>query len=137
MPFAKGKSGNPKGRPRGALSKSKVLLKELAQAIVGDLQVQNRLFRQARDGSIPPAVLVALFHYAAGKPPVKVEVAPQVSKSDELVARLSLLPKEDRLALAEINRKLRALALQPPGTESARGGRVVDVTSAQAGPAVE
>ncbi len=74
MPFAKGKSGNPRGRPRGALSKSKVLLRELAQAIVGDLQVQNRLFQQARDGRIHPAVLVALFHYAAGKPPARVEV---------------------------------------------------------------
>ena len=74
MPFAKGKSGNPRGRPRGALSKSKVLLRELAQAIVGDLQVQNRLFQQARDGSIHPALLVALFHYAAGKPPARVEV---------------------------------------------------------------
>src|SRR3972149_3744362 len=76
MPFAKAKSGNPKGRPRGALTKSKVLLKELAQAIVGDLQVQNRLFRQARDGSIHPAVLVALFHYAAGKPPPRGAGAP-------------------------------------------------------------
>jgi hypothetical protein len=129
MPFAKGKSGNPKGRPRGALSKSKVLLKELAQAIVGDLQVQNRLFQQARDGSIHPAVLVALFHYAAGKPPARVEVAPTPTRTDELVARLRLLPKADRLALAEMNRKLARLELPP--------GRVVDVTPAQAESAVK
>ena len=125
MPFAKGKSGNPKGRPRGALSKSKVLLKELAQAIVGDLQVQNRLFQQARDGRIHPAVLVALFHYAAGKPPARVEVAPAPTRADELTEAFRRLPKADRLAMAEISRKVRALA-----------GRVADVTPAQAEPAV-
>ncbi len=129
MPFAKGKSGNPKGRPRGALSKSKVLLKELAQAIVGDLQVQNRLFQQARAGSIHPAVLVALFHYAAGKPPARVEVTTPSPGRAELVARLRLLPKADRLALAEMSRKLERLELPP--------GRAVDVTPAPTEPAVK
>ena len=106
MPFAKGKSGNPKGRPKGALIKSKVLLKELAQAIVGDLQVQNRLFQQARDGSIHPAVLVALFHYAAGKPPARVEVTTPSAGRDELVARLRRPSKQDRLVYAELCRKM-------------------------------
>lgn len=106
MPFAKGKSGNPNGRPRGALSKSKVLLKELAQAIVGDLQVQNRLFQQARDGSIHPAVLVALFHYAAGKPPARVEVTTPSPGRDELVAQMRRLSKQDRLVYAELCRKV-------------------------------
>jgi len=116
MPFAKGRSGNPKGRPRGSLNTSKLFMRELAAAVVTDLEVQNRLIRQARDGTIHPGVLVALFQYHGGKPPVRVDVNnPRARERDELVARLRLLPKEDRVAYYGLLKKLEQQPELPPG----------------------
>ncbi len=50
-------------------------------------------------GSVHPAILVALFHYAAGKPPARVEVTTPSPGRAELAARMRLLPNADRLAL--------------------------------------
>lgn len=97
------------GRPKGSMSKAKLMMRELATRIVTDVDVQNRLLAQAKAGTLHPAVMRELFHYHGGRPPVKIEVAPASPRADELVARLRLLPRSDRLLLAEMSRRVLAL----------------------------
>lgn len=111
------------GRPKGVLSRSKILMKELAAAVVTDLEVQNRIIADARAGTLHPGVLIAFFHYYAGRPPVKLEVAlPDRGRAD-MVARLRQLSKADRMQYAALARKMIAAAARPT---------VVDVTPAKA-----
>ena len=131
MPFAKGKSGNPKGRPRGALSKAQLLLRELARTIVTDLEVQNRLLQQARAGTLHPAVMRELFHYHGGRPPIVIAAPPAPTRADELAEAFRKLPKAERLAMAEMSRRVRALMEEPKQVS----GRVIDVSPARVEPA--
>jgi hypothetical protein len=116
-----GKTG---GRPKGALSRSKVLMRDLAEAVVTDLGVQNRIMADARAGTLHPGVLVAFFHYYAGRPPVKLEVVRTNLAREEMVARLRLLSREDRALYADLARKM----LAAPAPEPRAPGTVIDVT---------
>jgi len=101
---ANGKKG---GKMRGPITTAKRLMKELAEAVVTDPDVQNRLVLQAREGTIAPGVLITLFHYYGGKPPTKIEVAPPRSDSaDAMRRRLAALTPEERSAYADILRKV-------------------------------
>ncbi len=73
MPFAKGKSGNPRGGPGGALSRSKLFMRELAAAVVTDLAVQNRLVQQWHQ---PRAAVARLPHPLALDAAVQLAAAP-------------------------------------------------------------
>ena len=110
MPFVRGRSGNPRGRPRGSLNKAKVLVKELAATICTDLQVQQRMLQQARDGTLHPSLMTAFMHYYAGRPPARLEVssAPLQAGSRELAEQLrENLSKDERLDLARLLAKAR------------------------------
>lgn len=67
-PFAKGVSGNPRGKRKGVPNKVTRAVKAIATSIVEDPTVQATLLKQARRGRLAPAVMVLLFHYAYGKP---------------------------------------------------------------------
>jgi hypothetical protein len=135
MPFitkanavAIGKTG---GRPKGSLSKAKLLMREIAATVVTDLTVQQRLLDDARAGDLHPGVLVALFHYYAGRPPVKIELTrPDTTRAD-IVARLRQLSKTDRMLYADLSRKMIAAASEPRAP-----GVVIDVTPDPRAPAV-
>lgn len=66
--FAKGQSGNPRGRKKGALNKVTREIKAFSQGILEDPVVQATLLTQAQRGKLAPAVMSLLFHYAYGKP---------------------------------------------------------------------
>lgn len=66
--FAKGKSGNPRGRLKGVLNKVTREVKAFSQGVLEDPAVQAMLLSQARRGKLAPAVMTLLFHYAYGKP---------------------------------------------------------------------
>jgi hypothetical protein len=126
------------GRPRGSLSKAKLLMREIAAAVVTDLAVQNRLLADARSGAIHPGVLVALFHYYAGRPPVRVEVVAPPTTRAEMVARLRQLSREDRALYADLSRKMVAAAAgAPPRALPRAPGTVVDVTPGPRGSGVQ
>lgn len=73
-PFTKGQSGNPKGRAPGTPNKATREVKALAQSILEDPLVQQRMLLDARKGKLAPPVMTMLFHYAYGKPKERVEL---------------------------------------------------------------
>lgn len=66
--FDKGQSGNPTGRPRGAVSQATRDVKLFAQSILEDPLVQQRTLEDAQKGRLAPPIHSMLFHYAYGKP---------------------------------------------------------------------
>ena len=73
-PFTPGQSGNPKGRPKGALSKVTLEARAACAAIVDDPDYRQKLTARAKAGTLPPGIEVMLWHYAKGKPPDHVSV---------------------------------------------------------------
>jgi hypothetical protein len=63
-----GQSGNPAGRKKGVPTKATREVKALAQSILEDPVVQQRMLSDAQKGKLPPPVMTMLFHYAYGKP---------------------------------------------------------------------
>ncbi len=49
-------------------------MRELAEMIVTQPEVQAKLFEQARAGRLPPRLMLELFHYHGGRPPERVEI---------------------------------------------------------------
>src|SRR5713101_5681559 len=77
MPFTKENArefGKRGGRPKGRLNTGKLLLREIAAMVVTDAQVQETLLKQARNGTLHPSVMVALFWTHGGKPVSSVEI---------------------------------------------------------------
>jgi hypothetical protein len=89
------KFGKRGGRPRGRLRQSKLSLREVAGMVVMDPRVQQRVLKQARAGTLPPRVLIELFHYCGGLPPSKPEPTPPDPTHAERRAQLARLSKEE------------------------------------------
>ena len=95
-------------------------MRELAEIIVTDPEVQAKLFEQARAGRLPPRPMLELFRYHGGKPPERVEIPTPDTDHAKYVARLRQLSKEDLRALADLSRKMIALE---NSSQEARGQR--------------
>jgi hypothetical protein len=92
--------GTPGVRPRRRLSPAKKRsLREFAGMVVMDTAVQQRILKQARAGTLPPRVLIELFHYYGGPPPSKPQVAPpdptRAAAEAERVAQFRRLTREE------------------------------------------
>jgi len=100
--------GNPAGRKPGATTRRARPIRELAEIIVTDPEVQAKLFDQARSGKLPPRLMLEIFRYHGGKPPEHVEVVPPKTDNAELRARLGRLSKQDLRAYVALTRKMMA-----------------------------
>jgi hypothetical protein len=67
MPFAKGKSGNPTGRPKGIQDKVSQEIRELARSVFTPAY-WARVKRQAEAGELNPKVETTLLAYGFGQP---------------------------------------------------------------------
>lgn len=71
--FAKGASGNPAGRPKGAPNKATTEIRDLARKLLDDDDYRESLKRRLIAGEASHMETL-LHHYAFGKPSDKVEV---------------------------------------------------------------
>lgn len=71
--FQKGCKPGP-GRPKGRVDDVKLAAQELARNVLRSPAYVQNLKARADEGRLPPAVEQMLWHYAAGKPPDKVEL---------------------------------------------------------------
>jgi hypothetical protein len=112
--------GTPGGRPRRRLSPSKKWsLREFAGIVVMDAAVQQRILQQARAGTLPPRVLIELFHYYGGPPPSEPVRPPpdpaRAAAEAESRARIGRLSREQQLQLDALLRQVDAPAPAGPG----------------------
>lgn len=103
--------GPGKGRPKGSKNKTTLEVRTLASKILASAKYRKDLQRRAESGKLAPAVEVALWHYAFGKPREQVEAHVAVdyrwlTDEDEAV--------EDAAPALEAHSPL---ALVPPATE--------------------
>ena len=87
-PFKPGKSGNPKGRPKGVPNKATQEVKEIARALVDDQAYRDMLKLRLQNGTAPPAIEVLMWHYARGKPKETLAVEGDVGEAGVLVIRV-------------------------------------------------
>jgi hypothetical protein len=93
--------GKPGGRPKRRLSTSKKWSpREFAGMVVMDAEVQQRILKQARAGTLPPRVLVELFRYYGGPPPSEPVLPPpdptRAAARAERLAQIRRLTREER-----------------------------------------
>jgi len=78
--FAKGQSGNPAGRPKGATNKATREIKAIAQGLLENPKYREALGKRLIAGTEASAVVVTLYHYAYGRP---VELVAPVTPAGE------------------------------------------------------
>jgi len=54
-------------------NKATVVWKDFCKLVLTDLKVQQRILQDARDGKLPPHLVVSMAMYYAGRPPVVVQ----------------------------------------------------------------
>lgn len=62
----------PTGRPKGALNKATVEIRETARRLLSDPEYQRLLVERLRTGAAP-TIEALLYHYAHGKPKETIE----------------------------------------------------------------
>ena len=80
MPFVKGHSGNPGGRPKGTRNHATIEIKALTMSLF-DAEYWGRIRRQLRDGTLHPSIEARLLTYAYGEPRGTFSATPGISVS--------------------------------------------------------
>jgi hypothetical protein len=80
MPFVKGKSGNPGGRPKGRQNTATLEIKVLTRNLF-DHAYWQRIRAQLRDGSLHPSIEARLLAYAYGEPRAHDAAGPRIAIS--------------------------------------------------------
>lgn len=89
-------------------------LREFAALIVTNPKLQRRLLDQARAGTLPPRLMIELFHYYGGKPPDRVEIPKPPPNRAEVKAQLARLSPEERHQYADLLIKMEQPAQPAP-----------------------
>lgn len=119
--------GKKGGRPPGSISKAKRKMIELAECILTDLTVQQRMLADAQAGLLHPSVIRELLYIYNGRPAYKMErVIPVDPEEDEERARLRAMPKDKRRMMLDLMREMDRQPLALP----ASAVRVVNATDA-------
>lgn len=71
--FQPGQSGNPAGRPRGALHRRTLEGGEMARQLLKDAEYREQLRARLIAGTLHPALEVHLYNLAYGRPAVAVD----------------------------------------------------------------
>ncbi len=77
--FRPGQSGNPSGRPRGALSKVMIDARAACAAIIDDPEYRANLAKRARMGKLKPQTENLLWHYAKGVPKTEIDINQKIT----------------------------------------------------------
>lgn len=105
MPFEKGKSGNPAGRPRGSSSKFSSEIRDIiGRFIMGQLDGLQPLFNAIEKLEEKLKFLLGLMPYVVPKMK-QIELQADINASPKQID-LSVLSDEELKALSEIARKL-------------------------------
>jgi hypothetical protein len=98
MPFAKGQSGNPGGRPKGRENNVTTEIRALAQSLF-DKKYWERTRAQLDAGTLPPAIHAKLLAYAYGEPKQEHTGGGIVVNLGFIAQAQSSLPIEDQKAI--------------------------------------
>jgi hypothetical protein len=92
--FQPGVSGNPGGKPKGAVSKVTIEARAACAAIIDDPVYRANLARRARAGKLKPQTENLLWHYAKGVPKTEIDINQKITDTrrmdtDDLKAELA------------------------------------------------
>lgn len=114
VPWEPGQSGNPNGRPKGALNKVTVEMAQISRRLtMRDPKFLKELRERIRAFTVHPAILIRLLEYGYGKPTEKIELTLETNESGptptEALERLSV---EELRTYLTLQRKMRGEVIE-------------------------
>ena len=98
--FKKGQSGNPAGRPKGALNRANALAKKICQGLTtGDKTYLKNLRKRMRDGTVHGTVETMIWYMGHGRPRFLDDEGNDSDIQDIAQEVLAGLPADRRRAL--------------------------------------